>query len=306
MQPAELPPRYTANPFATRDPGHFAVLDATSEHYHLHCDGVSRSMLEDAIDDPALFHGYYVAKTYERPAPTAEMRFGTLVHAVLLENALDETIVEIPASALNGDGHRKGAGWTSFLRDLPLHAEAMKREEIAPLREIRRRVEEHKVARKLLLESVGTNEYTFEWRDDSTGLLLKTRLDRWCEFGPSQVIVDVKTTARVDPKSFAETCWRWGYHRQAAFYRAGVEAMEGERLPFVFVAIRKTPPYSVACYDLEEASGDFLALGEQQINEAMADLARRRDCGDWSATTGDHILTLSAPRWAKYQEEYSV
>ncbi len=285
------------------------MLDLTADDYHLRADGVSRSMLEDFREDPAWFRGLYVSKEFARPPATADMLFGSMVHSVLLENALDDSIVEIPASALNGDGHRKGAGWKSFCADLAPGAVAMKADEIAPLKAIRRNVESHPVARKLLLEARGEAEVTFEWRDDATGLLLKVRLDWMTEPHGSlpACIVDVKTTGRIDPKSFAETCWRYGYHRQAAFYRMGVETWHLERLPFVFVAVRKTPPYSVACFELNEDAPDgFLPLGETQVVDALADLAKRRDSGDWSALATDQIFTLPAPRWAKYESEYAL
>jgi hypothetical protein len=291
---------YSANPFATRPPGHFADLDCTNDEYHTKADGVSNSMLGVFLDDPALFHGRYIEKRYPAPAPSGEMEFGTLVHSVLLEDGLSK-ILEIPPHVLAKNGARLGSAWHAFELE---HADKvlLKPEEIGPLREIRRNAEDHPQAAELLFESDGWNETTIEWTDRRTGLLLKSRRDRVAVYRGRRVLVDVKTTASVDPREFAATCYRYGYHRQQAFYTEGTHAQFGEFAPMIFVAIRNKPPYSVRCYDLSDS---FFGLGISEVEKGLAALAIARGTNVWSALTASLILTLDAPRYA-FANEWEI
>lgn len=294
---------HPASPFTLRPAGHVSRLGVSNSEYHARCDGISNSMLSVFLDDPALFEGYYVSKRWQRPSSTTEQAFGSLAHEVILEGGLSR-VVEIPPGVLAKDGSRRGSAWHLFAAENE-GATILKPEEIAPLRDIRKNVEDHPVAARLLYESDGETEFSIEWTDDETGLLLRSRLDRLVVKSPSfpSLIADVKTCARVDPKSFADSCYRWGYHRQAAFYRRGAEALTGDVLPFVFVAVRKTPPYSVACYEL---SDDFIEAGEQEVSRGLSAIAACRDSGIWSSSTANQILTLDAPRWGKFDNEWSL
>lgn len=305
------------NPFAQRGPGHFAALEVTNGDYHNTCDGISNSMLSVFLDDPALFYGMFVTGEYTRSAPTPDQEFGSLFHCVVLDgvdplDCLMGDAVIIPRNCLNGDGHRKGKAWLDFAAG-NIGKRLLKEEELAPLRETAdrigamvRNIKRHPVAGRLLYEARGANEYTIEWTDPTTGLLLRSRLDRWTEpyARLPRLILDLKTAPHVDPKNFSNACWRWGYHRQAAFYRAGAAVAEGgELLPFVFVAVRKTPPYSVACYELSE---EFIEAGEREVASALLNLAACRDSGIWTAKTASQIFTLEAPRWSKWESDWEV
>jgi hypothetical protein len=284
---------YTANPFATRPAGHFADLLVSNDEYHTACDGISNSMLGDFLSDPALFEGLYLSKRYQRPQATSDQDFGTLVHSVLLEDGLSR-ILEIPTHVLAKDGSRRGSAWHAFELE---HAgkTLLKSGEIAPLREIWANANKCPLVSKLLYLSKGANECSFEWLDASTGLLLRMRLDRLAEYNGFALIADIKTTAANDARSFAASCVRWGYHRQAAFYRAGVESIEGYRPPFVFLVIRKSPPYSIQAYEL---SDEFQALGENELKAGLKKLAICRDANIWTSPTAGRILQLDCPRWA--------
>lgn len=293
------------NPFATRPAGHFAALDVDSLSYHAAMDGISNSMLSVYLDDPELFRGYWITRKWAPPDSTREMVFGTVTHHilldVLLEDALGKTVLEIPRDALNKDGHRKGGAWLQFAKENP-DSWLFKSEEIEALREIRRSVEDHPIAAQLLFENEGVNESTIEWVDPETGLLLRSRRDRVTTFNGRRVVVDVKTTPDVSPKAFAQTCYRFDYHRQRSFYGAGAAIEFGETIPFVFVAIRKTRPRTVRCFDMGE---EFEQLGTEAMKRGLADLARARDTGIWSADAGE-IVTIDAPRWSKYDLEWSL
>lgn len=299
-------------PFAVRAPGHFARLDVSNSAYHSTCDGISNSMLSVALDDPALFRDYYVTRTRVRPPPTPKQVFGTQTHQVILDGAdpfdlLIGDVVLIPDDALNPAGNRMGAAWKAFQAEHPGET-LVKEKEIAGLREtaeilmeIRTNCERHPEVAELLFAGDGENETSVEWTDDATGLLLRSRRDRITTYNGRRVIVDVKTMPKIDPQSFASSVLRWQYHRQARFYQRGEEA-QGETLPFVFVAVRNEPPYSVRPYDLDAM---FLDLGEQELSRGLSDLAAARDSGLWQPPTAAELITVHAPRWA-FNNEWSL
>lgn len=297
---------YSANPLATREPIDYFGTNPSNDDYHQRCDGISRSMLEAFIDDPALFYGLYVSKEYPQSPPTPDMQFGSWVHSVVLDcvsprDAVLGDVIEIPSYVLNGNGHRRGATWTEFAEMHP-GKRLLKKEELAAeyetvdrLHAIAKSTLANKQSCALLYDNPGVNEFAMEWKDEPTGLLLKCRIDRWAEVYGSGVLIDLKTTQKCDPKSFAAACVKYGYHRQAAFYRLAAAYMGDHKLPFVFIAVRKSPPYSVACYEMD---AEWIEQGEREVRKALDDIARCRDSGIWTPATADQILTLSAPRWA--------
>lgn len=76
-----------------------------------------------------------------------------------------------------------------------------------------------------------------------------------------KVLIDVKTTQDCSPESFRRTAYRYGYHRQAAFYLYGFEADE-----FWFAVVEKEAPYRTALY---KASDEFIEKGRQEISDLL-------------------------------------
>ena len=76
-----------------------------------------------------------------------------------------------------------------------------------------------------------------------------------------KVLIDVKTTQDASPESFKRTAYRYGYHRQSAFYLNGFEADE-----FWFAVVEKEAPYRTALY---KASEEFIEAGRREISELL-------------------------------------
>ena len=106
-------------------------------------------------------------------------------------------------------------------------------------------------------------------------------------------VLDVKTCQDASPEGFAKAAAKWGYDVQQVFYRAGLEANDLKVGKFVFLAIEKTPPFSVGAYEL---SNDDLSIARKIVREACA---MWRDCNDrdvWPGY-GEGIHKLRLPAW---------
>jgi hypothetical protein len=273
-------------------------FEADNEHYHS-LPGVSNSRLNDFVDDPALYHGRYVADPplYPRVEATPDMIFGTNCHSVIQAGSVESVFTIIPRDVLNSDGHKKGFAWKQFAEENG-HKTLVKADEVEVYRRILANVKAHNRAASILYGDDGHNEFNIRWTVQETGLLCRARLDR---VRPSVLIGDIKTTNTVDPRRFSSAIFSWGYHRQAAFYSEAWRQLTGDELPFVFIAVRKTPPYSVACYTLDEA---YLERGRSEVRSALTQLAECYASGVW--TRPAEVIELAEPGYARFQDQWEL
>lgn len=155
-----------------------------------------------------------------------------------------------------------------------------------------RSIAAHPLASKMLLGD-GVSELTVKWTDPATGIVCKSRADRYAK--AFRLCVDLKSTDDARASVFAKSVANHGYHRQAAFYEDGFAAV-GEPLDgFVFVAVEKRPPYLVAIFNLED---EDVMDGRR---ENRAHLSMMAECIERGVYPGypETIQTLSLPRWAK-------
>jgi hypothetical protein len=164
----------------------------------------------------------------------------------------------------------------------------------------------HSVAAALLDPARGRPEQTLVWDDRPTGVTCRARLD-WL---PDLVVIDAagrlivpdyKTCHSADPEALAKSVASFGYHQQAAWYLAGINAL-GLAGPagaaFVFLCQEKSAPYLVTIVELD---GTALRIGEARNRRALAAYDHCRTTGVWPAyVDGVHLLSL--PRWAEIAE----
>ena len=111
---------------------------------------------------------------------------------------------------------------------------------------------------KDLLQSEGEREIANAWKDDDTNVFCKGKAD----YRNGKLLVDLKTTADGSFYGFSNSCKKYGYDRQSAFYGDGFKADE-----FVFIVIEKTAPYNIGFYHTSE---DFREEGRQKYKELLA------------------------------------
>lgn len=154
----------------------------------------------------------------------------------------------------------------------------------------------HEIASRLL--SGGARERSLVWRDAVTGVLVRARVD----FDDEANIVDLKSTSTPDPDGFTRSCLRFGYHRQAAVYLDGVQAVTSKPRRFGFVAVHSARPFEVAIYELGEME---IELGRRQYRAALADIAGRQRTNNWRADWEMQPQKLTFPGWAFRGQEWN-
>ena len=103
----------------------------------------------------------------------------------------------------------------------------------------------------------GLKEVTNCWVDGDTFVKCKGKADVLNPNG----IVDIKTTANIDHHSFRNSCYKYGYNRQAAFYCDGFGVEN-----FTFICVEKEAPYRIAVY---ECSPEFIESGRQEYKRLL-------------------------------------
>lgn len=163
-------------------------------------------------------------------------------------------------------------------------------DEIQMIASMKQKADRHELFQSILQGS--KKEITIFFRDQETGILLKTRPDVLNE----QVLIcmDAKTTNDARPTEFRKTIAIFDYDKQAALQIDGVKAVTGKTFDFVFSAHEKTEPFGIALYRLDEAVLDvgrtLYKRDLKYISEAMSGKAFKSYPTD--------IVSIGLPAWA--------
>jgi hypothetical protein len=137
----------------------------------------------------------------------------------------------------------------------------------------------------------GKHEVSIFWEDVPSGILLKARLD--C-LGNGWV-VDLKSTKDASYDPFSRSIGTYKYHMQAAHYlEGGSKALKETLSRFVFIAVERTPPYSIACYQLDL---DAINKGRAENREALDKYIGCMQTNKWPGY-GEGVTMISVPPWA--------
>jgi len=224
------------------------------------------------------------------------MRRGRAVHKAILEpNAFDALYWPEPDPPEGGwnkrlKAHRKL--WATAEAEAEKQgAILLGQGELDKCRAMRDAVMAHPAAADLL--AAAEVEVSMQWVDVETGMLLKGRMDGWCERGG--IIFDIKSCVNAAPGPFGKAAYKYGYHFQAALYTDGAQAAtETEVKDFVLIAVESSPPYCVACYEVE---GEELSLGRDQYKSILRAVVACRKADRWPGYNAA-LMPLVLPNWA--------
>lgn len=247
----------------------------------------ARRLLEPSC--PALFHHQEQAEKERK----REWDIGSAAHKLVLGVGPELEVVDADtwrtnAAKAEADEIRKREG-------IPLlrHEHEMVSDMAAALRR-------HPIAGAMFHPDRGKAEQTLVWQDKRTGVMCRALID-WLpndngRAGGRLVAVDFKTAAKGDRDSLSRAAGQHGWHQQAAWYLAGVKAVDLDADPaFVFVVQEKTPPYLVSVVQLDHVA---MRLGEQRNRQALDLFAHCRQTGEWPGhVPDDQIAEISLPRW---------
>jgi hypothetical protein len=286
----------------------------TNADYHA-LQGVNNSLLSSMHRSPAHAYALHIDPDRARRSPTPAMMAGTLAHCAILE--YDDFGTRYHVAPTNAPKQPTKAQWSakspsadslaamSWWTDFNAHtggAEVITIDQYALAQQQRSAVMSRSDLG--LYFSSGTAEQSAFWIDKDTGLLCKCRPD-WVHTLPDgrAIIVDVKTTQDAGSEEFSRSVWKFGYHRQAAWYSRGWAAASGQEVAgFVFAAVSSEHPVLAAAYMLDDESA---AQGADECSELLALYAECKRTGKWPGYGGT-VQLISLPKYARRELETEI
>lgn len=272
-------------------------MAAERNNYH-NIPAVSQSMLKAFGRDPDKCYQQYVSRELPMDKATASMKWGTLLENWLFKR---DSFLVIPNSVLSSSGSKSGNAWKQFASDND-GKELVKEEEVASLKKAEANILKNERAKDILFRPDHQSETWPElfWKDPETGLACKCQLDRVLN---GALIADLKTAASVDADFFSRQAYSLGYHIQAAWYVDAWQECRGEKLDFVFVTVKNSETYSVRTRTLSER---FVDRGRRKYRELIRQVAACYESGVWAEDGWDEIIEVDEPRWASYEDDYTL
>lgn len=213
----------------------------------------------------ALSPQHYVAACQRELHDTAPMRFGRLVHTIVLGG---------PPSAV-WDGERRGNAWKEF-QAANEGREIVTRKEVDEATRVANAVMSDPVAAPYL---VGRTEYGVEW-----SLFGRKCATRGIDILGDAFIADLKTTNCAQPDRFRRAALRMGYHAQLAMYRTAAESLGRRINEGILIAVETKPPYAVTVHRLREPA---LEEGAKILRLWMERLRNCEEANEWPGYAQD-------------------
>ena len=237
---------------------------------------LSVSGAKTLLKSPALFD---YQRDHGRP-PKDVFDFGHVAHKYVL--GIGDQVVRVEAEDWRSKDARAAKVEARIRGQIPILAADDDR-----AKAMAAAVRAHPVAGKLFTE--GEPEQSAYWVDERTGVTRRARFD-WLRHDG---ITDLKTAVEASPAAVSKAIANYGYDMQDAWYGDALEALTGERVPFRFVFVEKSPPYLIAVYELDEESR---TVGRIRNDEALALYAQCSADDSWPGYP-EVIQSISTPTW---------
>lgn len=262
------------------------LVPCSLSEYHGDTSSVSHSGLELILEDPAEYEAERLSGNPKERKKHYEQG-QSFEDALMRPGPCGGDMVIIPEEVLATNGARVGTKWEMFKarnRDKVLVKET------DDLCKWIRAVQGHEEAKKLV-ETPGRLQETIYWTDDATGVECRIRMDKI--FDGSNIILDLKTD--ISPctlRDCEKSIMKWGYDRQAEFYRRGVFELYGVWPPFVFLFVSKAGMNNVMTIEMDDA---WYPLAKIQNDRALARYARCKTRGIWRPENYGKTIKLGPP-----------
>ena len=205
--------------------------------------GVNQSSLKKILKSPA----HYQAALKDRFLPTPAMEIGTAAHCLVLDGpkAFENSYVlqpdDVKLNTKAGKEWKAAQGRKKILKD---DGKDKMWSSIYGMAEQLSKIDYYQITDDA--EYIKRNEVSIYW--DWFGVRCKARLDSvLIEEG---IVLDLKTTASVEPDQFARKVEGLGYDFQAAFYAKAAEVAYGKPFKFVFAAVERVAPFDVQLFEV--------------------------------------------------------
>ncbi len=261
--------------------------------YHADDTCLCNSALTDFATSVPLFYFRHIARTLAPREATDAMSLGTALHTLALEPEKFDREFAIWCG-LDKRTKEGKAAWAEFAESSKGKT-VITQEQLEAARRMADAIRSHSLARPVI-EDAGMVEQAIRWHDDESGLWVRNLMDKW---SPNLAIVaDIKTSSDPSPGAFAKSVANFNYHRQAALYSRGAQAVFGKPVDFMFIVVGSQEPHEVACYLLDKAA---IELGDRLNQSDLAEIAERKRSGQWASRYADKIQILNLPKWVSYQ-----
>lgn len=250
-------------------PGIFRI---DNDEYHQGA-GVSSSQLKDILKSPA-----HCQIPNEQ---TKAMAFGSAFHMAILEPKLFAATYKIMPS-FSGTGMKaRKAAWVEKNEGCDLISSV----DMDLINSMGESLKKSKIWDRVKGYDVEIAHFA---NHPATGILQKCKADMIGDW-----IIDLKSTGDASGDAFFKSVNFFKYHVSAAYYQDIVKQATGRSLPFMWIAVEKTPPYAVAFYDMPAAMG---AVGREEYEAAMILYKECETTGEWPGYP-DEIQSLPVPGW---------
>jgi hypothetical protein len=234
-----------------------------SEDQYRSNPAITNSSINLFLGSERLYHDAFITGAYKRN-DTASLIFGRAFHCYVLEPK------EFSLRYVVWYGKRRqGKEWDQFKEDNATRT-ILDRDDYDTITRMSSAIEENDLAAGLISEC----EHEVVFRHMCGGNLARQcRVDGVSHFGP---IIDLKSCEGLG--EFKANFRRYGYHRQAQWYRDLVSAVDGESHEFSFIAVEKKPPYAVGIFKMDD---EYARIAEQELADAMDRLERCLTSNEW-------------------------
>jgi len=282
------------------------IVKNSIETYHQKDGYISKSMLADILDAPAVYKYWHEGEGRKKPKSDS-LDIGNAVHTLAIEPELfNDRFCIVPQGMVRNLKHEK---YQTFLAanegKTPLLSSDY--EEILAMAN---GLKEDKAAMHLLNRR-GMVEHSLYWDEDFedsetgevTTIRWKARPDFLSDDG-TEMVCDIKTAANIRPFAFSQACEEHGYAMSVALTNRGYRALKGRDLQtYVFLAVSKTEPHFVECYDTfrmhSSSAQTMLEKGEEDLQKAITKLLKARKTGEWPKWNDEPISPVRVNLWQR-------
>lgn len=269
-----------------REPGLYPDVDEAE--YHGDLDALSNSGAK-ALLNTVPEQWFYDWTHPGTPEVNEIMEFGSAVHSLTL--GVGAPVVEIHADNWNKKAEQEARKKHRAAGEIPLLTKRY-RQAVAMADNVRM----HPVIGPRLEKS--ERELSGWFKDPETGVMRRFRVDAlYTSSHGDALAMDVKTAETADPKEFANSIRKFGYHQQDPWYVDGLAANDVPAA-FLFVVVGRKPPHLVS---LNSVPAEFVAYGRQRSRRAIDTYAGCLAAGHWPGY-GNAIHEIDQPAWA-YRED---
>ena len=142
----------------------------------------------------------------------------------------------------------------------------------------------------------GQTELSYFW--DDLGLVKGKCRPDWISDDGS-IVIDLKTTIDASPRGFQKSISNWGYHLQLGWYLRGLQKLGFDSYDFIFIAIEKTPPFSVGVY---RADQEMINYAMDKLDEIVPEIDKALAAQEFPDYTPE-ITSIGLPPWMTNKKE---